>query len=272
MHPTSPGPARPKKQFPKWLKITLSAFAVLFVLGAIFGKAPEKPNTLAAPASPATTTGTTSSSPAAVTYTVANVTDAATLEVTGSDGTRKTVHVLGVLAPASGAGCYWTESLGWAGGILVGKVIRLGADTAQGAAVTMADGTDYATQAVQGGYLKYVAEANSSILLAAETTARQAGTGLWGPPCNGIINAPAPLIQPAPQTTAVPEPPATTKGAPKPPPVRTTEEQPPPEPDPVVYYKNCSEVKAAHAAPLHRGEPGYRSGLDRDGDGVACET
>lgn len=34
---------------------------------------------------------------------------------------------------------------------------------------------------------------------------------------------------------------------------------------------NCSEARAAGAAPLHRGEPGYRSGLDRDGDGVACE-
>ena len=29
--------------------------------------------------------------------------------------------------------------------------------------------------------------------------------------------------------------------------------------------------KAAGAAPLTVGEPGYRPGLDRDGDGVACE-
>ncbi|ATF16583.1 competence protein ComE [Brevibacillus brevis X23] len=38
-----------------------------------------------------------------------------------------------------------------------------------------------------------------------------------------------------------------------------------------VYYKNCAEAKAAGAAPLHKGDPGYRSGLDRDNDGVACE-
>ncbi|MEJ6594094.1 MAG: excalibur calcium-binding domain-containing protein [Parasphingorhabdus sp.] len=25
------------------------------------------------------------------------------------------------------------------------------------------------------------------------------------------------------------------------------------------------------AAPLYRGDPGYRRSLDRDGDGVACE-
>ena len=39
-----------------------------------------------------------------------------------------------------------------------------------------------------------------------------------------------------------------------------------------VYYASCSEAKAAGAAPHRRGDPGYRSGLDRDGDGVACET
>lgn len=38
-----------------------------------------------------------------------------------------------------------------------------------------------------------------------------------------------------------------------------------------VYYPNCDAVKAAGKAPLRRGEPGYRSGLDRDGDGTACD-
>ncbi|MFF1882965.1 excalibur calcium-binding domain-containing protein [Pseudarthrobacter sp. NPDC058196] len=37
------------------------------------------------------------------------------------------------------------------------------------------------------------------------------------------------------------------------------------------YYANCTAAKAAGAAPLYRGQPGYRSALDRDGDGVACE-
>jgi hypothetical protein len=37
-------------------------------------------------------------------------------------------------------------------------------------------------------------------------------------------------------------------------------------------YANCAAVRAAGAAPLHRGAPGYRAALDRDGDGVACET
>jgi hypothetical protein len=38
-----------------------------------------------------------------------------------------------------------------------------------------------------------------------------------------------------------------------------------------VYYANCSEARAAGAAPLYVGDPGYRAGLDRDGDGIACE-
>ena len=38
-----------------------------------------------------------------------------------------------------------------------------------------------------------------------------------------------------------------------------------------TYYRNCDAARAAGAAPLYRGEPGYRSGLDRDNDGIACE-
>uniref|UniRef100_UPI001124F2E2 GmrSD restriction endonuclease domain-containing protein n=1 Tax=Arthrobacter globiformis TaxID=1665 RepID=UPI001124F2E2 len=38
-----------------------------------------------------------------------------------------------------------------------------------------------------------------------------------------------------------------------------------------VYYANCAEVVAAGTAPLYGGSAGYRSGLDGDGDGVACE-
>lgn len=38
-----------------------------------------------------------------------------------------------------------------------------------------------------------------------------------------------------------------------------------------VYYRNCDAARAAGAAPVHRGDPGYGSHLDRDGDGTACE-
>lgn len=39
-----------------------------------------------------------------------------------------------------------------------------------------------------------------------------------------------------------------------------------------AYYANCAAAKAAGAAPLYAGQPGYSTGLDRDRDGVACES
>jgi hypothetical protein len=56
-----------------------------------------------------------------------------------------------------------------------------------------------------------------------------------------------PVTTTAPPTTA---PPATTAG---------------------VYYANCTAARAAGAAPIYRGDPGYRPALDRDDDGIACE-
>lgn len=53
------------------------------------------------------------------------------------------------------------------------------------------------------------------------------------------------------------------------------QQQAPPAPAPApaeAYYANCTEAKAAGAAPIHQGSPGYSSKLDRDGDGVACES
>jgi hypothetical protein len=35
-------------------------------------------------------------------------------------------------------------------------------------------------------------------------------------------------------------------------------------------YANCAEVRKAGAAPLHKGDPGYSTKFDRDGDGIAC--
>ena len=38
-----------------------------------------------------------------------------------------------------------------------------------------------------------------------------------------------------------------------------------------TFYPSCAWARTFDAAPIHRGEPGYRSGLDADNDGVACE-
>ena len=60
---------------------------------------------------------------------------------------------------------------------------------------------------------------------------------------------------------------------------RSNEQGTPPleaRPDPTaveqsVYYTSCKEAWAAGTAPVHAGQPGYRTGLDGDGDGIACE-
>ena len=63
-------------------------------------------------------------------------------------------------------------------------------------------------------------------------------------------------------------------GEPKPKPKPSPRPEPEPERSdpPSVYYENCTAVRNAGKAPIHRGDPGYGSHLDRDDDGVACET
>ncbi len=36
-------------------------------------------------------------------------------------------------------------------------------------------------------------------------------------------------------------------------------------------YRNCAQARAAGAAPMHRGQPGYNPNLDGDNDGISCE-
>lgn len=38
-----------------------------------------------------------------------------------------------------------------------------------------------------------------------------------------------------------------------------------------AYYQNCAAARAAGAAPVRAGDPGYGRHLDRDGDGIGCE-
>ena len=65
-------------------------------------------------------------------------------------------------------------------------------------------------------------------------------------------------------------------------PLNLTDPQAPPSPNTTdgasgstdtgsVSYENCDAVRAAGAAPIRSGEPGYAPHLDRDGDGVGCE-
>jgi len=44
-----------------------------------------------------------------------------------------------------------------------------------------------------------------------------------------------------------------------------------PATDNAVYYGSCKAMRADHPNGVRRGHPAYRSGLDRDDDGRACE-
>jgi Excalibur calcium-binding domain len=93
--------------------------------------------------------------------------------------------------------------------------------------------------------------------------------------CNSTASAPAPAT---PTTTGADTEPGGTPPVSVQPtiPVETPESVPPPAPATEVaasvYYPDCNAAKAAGAAPLYVGQPGDRPGLDRDGDGIACES
>ncbi|WLQ05028.1 excalibur calcium-binding domain-containing protein [Arthrobacter oryzae] len=62
---------------------------------------------------------------------------------------------------------------------------------------------------------------------------------------------------------AVPQAPAQVPAAPAPAPVVPAPSS--------VQYANCTAVRAAGAAPIYAGTPGYGKHLDRDGDGIGCD-
>ena len=39
-----------------------------------------------------------------------------------------------------------------------------------------------------------------------------------------------------------------------------------------IHFKNCKEAKAKGYKNIKKGEPGYAGHLDRDRDGIACES
>ena len=53
---------------------------------------------------------------------------------------------------------------------------------------------------------------------------------------------------------------------------RQAAQAPAPAPAPAaVSYANCTAARAAGAAPVYAGTPGYGKHLDRDGDGIGCD-
>jgi micrococcal nuclease len=181
------------------------------------------------------------------------------------DGKEESIRIIGMNSPESTIEneCFGKEAR--AKELLTGKWIQLESDSSQTNRdkynrllrfVWMPGEIDFGKQMISEGYAyeytynspyKYQAEYKT-----AQKTASDNSKGLWSQSaCNGEKSFPT--STPTPQPSAA---------------------QPAPAPAPSpnnTYYANCSAARAAGAAPIYAGEPGYRSALDRDGDGVACE-
>lgn len=79
-------------------------------------------------------------------------------------------------------------------------------------------------------------------------------------PCTGAA------AKPAPDTPA----PVVPTDAPAPMPQVDT--PPAQNPAPALAFQTCADARAAGYRNMHRGAPGYSEHLDRDGDGIACES
>ncbi|RDH76539.1 nuclease [Mycolicibacterium moriokaense] len=206
-----------------------------------------------------------------VTATVLKAVDGDTIDIRDDIRGRLRVRVLGIDTPETSkpgytVGCWGPEATEFARSTLVGQRVSVEIDPTQDrtdrygrtlAYLVRADGWDYSVEAARAGAAhSYVYDgrpvARFDQIAAAQNEARDAGRGLWGPPCYGDtasvptsatqVDAPAPLFGPA---------------------------APPPSSS---YFANCAQARAAGTAPLIAGAPGYRSKLDGDGDGVACEN
>ncbi|MFJ8753309.1 excalibur calcium-binding domain-containing protein [Streptomyces sp. NPDC102441] len=82
-------------------------------------------------------------------------------------------------------------------------------------------------------------------------------------PADGSAVVRITVFEPTPSPTPTPKPTPTVAPAPK---AKATKPA-----EPSVYYENCDAARAAGAAPVRRGDPGYAAHLDRDNDGVGCE-
>ena len=208
--------------------------------------------------------------PVLPTAVVTAVVDGDTVQVTDAALGTITVRILGIDTPETKepghtVGCWGPEATAFATHALLNQPVALVADPTQDtvdaygrtlAYVVKPDGWNYSVEAARAGVAKSYVFDNTPVqqypaIVAAEDQARTSGTGLWGPPCHGNTDSvpltPVPAPAPAPQTA--PAPPA----------------------DSDVYYKNCSQARAAGVTPLHRDDPGYAVHLDRDNDGIACE-
>lgn len=126
-----------------------------------------------------------------------------------------------------------------------------------------AGGLDLAGAMVEGGFAVALPKFSTAYIAMAEK-ARSQRVGMWDaefelpasyraahPHINQRLQLPAPVYD---RSITIPTATTTSRIVPA-----------------DAYFRSCAAARAAGASPLYRGQPGYGSHLDRDGDGVACE-
>jgi len=270
--------------------------AAVLIVGGITAASSGKASTATASVpstAGAVTASKAASSPAAVTTTVTRVIDGDTVETTDTAGTVLTIRIIGIDAPEMDTceGMAATEAM---------TAIALNQS------VTLALGGDGEDLDQHGRSLRYVdldnsaTDAGLTLIQQGHAVARYDSRDGYGEHtredayiaadalASNYVCAPVPTQEPAPapapnagsdnddtdvHVAPAPEPVQAPDPQPEPEPARTPEPDPAaaPEVPATAYYANCDAARAAGAAPLHAGEPGYSTKLDRDKDGVACE-
>lgn len=100
---------------------------------------------------------------------------------------------------------------------------------------------------------------------------------LWVKPAEkeAMINVLTPCVRaaeapPAPKPASDPLAPVPQVDTPAP--VPQVDAPPAQNPAPALAFQTCADARAAGYRNMHRGAPGYSDHLDRDGDGIACES
>jgi micrococcal nuclease len=189
--------------------------------------------------------------------TVSEVVDGDTVHVDTAHHDEVEVRILGIDTPETRhpdkpVQCWGPQASDFAHETLDGEAVTLYTDPGQDATdrydrvlayVELADGTDYSVAAAEAGAAKaYIYNdkpvARYDEIEAAERDAKDKRKGLWGKPCNGDTESGDPNAE---------------SGADD------------------EHYESCQDAESAGAAPLHKGDPGYRPDLDGDNDGTACD-
>lgn len=197
---------------------------------------------------------------ASVSYTVSRVIDGDTVEVTGSDGSLDTIRVIGIDTPEMDA-CEGTSAK---------NAMLMFAD---GKTVTLTMGGDGEDTDRYGRLLRYIDVDGQDVgLLLIDhgfAVARYDSRDGYGRHDREDTYVAADAASPDYLCPSVPAPVAEVPATPETPSAPRAEPTPPAS---SVYYENCSAVKAAGAAPIHAGDPGWQSKFDRDNDGIGCES